>query len=137
MTTPQIIHIDNKLNLIIKMIEQTDKRLDQHDKRFDRIEVELREFKIEMKEFKDNTHKEFDNINKELRTFKDYSHKEFDKINKNRQKVTIQFSSIFASINAFIAGLVAFIVTIFSEKQLTICIFIIQCAHKSISGRFI
>ncbi len=78
---------DQKLDLIIKMIEQVEKRLDQVERRLERIE--------------DNQVSE---------------KKRLDDVYEARNQVTVNFSRAFATMNILISGVVAALVALFVGK---------------------
>ena len=115
---------NQKLDLIIKMIEQVEKRLDQHDRRFDQIEQVRKEDRTEWRHAREEDRAEWRNAREEDRTewrrgFDEIKYdlrldkEKLEKVYEARNQVTVNFSRAFATTNAFIAGVIAVIVSLF------------------------
>ena len=128
---------NQKLDLLVKIAEQTEKRFDQIDKRFEQMEsrfdqidkrfeqmensfdqidkrfeqMESRFDQIEQtrKEDRAEWRRGFDEIKYDLRLDKE----KLEKVYEARNQVTVNFSRAFATTNAFIAGVLAVIVSLF------------------------
>ena len=83
---------EDKLDLILEILRQHDKRFDQIDKRFDQAERKAERFEEEVKE-------NFRDIKYDLRLDKE----KLEKVYESRDKVTIQFGWQWAAASFFIA----------------------------------
>jgi len=158
---------NQKLDLIIRMIEQLEKRQDHHDNRFDKIEqtqkedraenvrqfdkivqerkADRAEWKVSREEDRVENKRQFESIIQEMKEDRAENKRHFErlvdyiddvkrdlidaigeeknerkrleakveKVYEARNQVTVSFSRSFAAANAFIAGVIAVIVSLF------------------------
>lgn len=124
---------EEKIDLLIQMFEQHEKRLDQmetsNQKNFDQIEkgfeqIEKRFEQVE-KRF-EQVEKRFEQVFEQIKDLKDDVRElkrdvknERDKLQEvyeSRDKVTVTFGRAFPVFNAFVSGIVAFIVVFFTKS---------------------
>ena len=107
---------DKRSDQIVSMIEQQDKRFEQIDKRFEQAEIARKEDRAEWQKAREEDRAEwrrsFEDIKYDLRLDK----QKLEKVYEARNQVTVSFSRAFATANAAIAGVIAVMVSMFWNK---------------------
>ena len=103
---------NQKLDLIMKMIEQVEKRIEQQDRRSDQIVSMIERLEEAQKEDRSEWRRSFEAVKYDLRLDKE----KLEKVYEARNQVTVSFSRAFATANAAIAGVLAVMVSMFWNK---------------------